>query len=215
VPSRAKKKRTRASGSLSRRSGSASRGQIRTTLRFSATLEVDCSRKREPNERRHYFAWDEAPIWNVQAAVSRPARQNPIQLARQWRADMDAHGESKAALARRLGVTRARVTQVLQVLDLDPLVLTYVERQSDHFISERTLRGLRGLSSEDQRNYLADLAVPAALLGQALINGEAAMNSSGREYPSPLETCDLCCTSAAMYTLGGHFSFLSGTWNLR
>lgn len=85
---------------------------------------------------------------------------------------MDARGESKAAFARRFGVTRARVTQVLQVLDLDPLVLTYIERQSDHRISERTLRGLRGLSPEDQRNRIANLAVPAASLGQQPSFGE-------------------------------------------
>lgn len=76
---------------------------------------------------------------------------------------MEERGESKAELARRLGVTRARVTQMLQILDLDPLVLAYVERHSDNSISERVLRRLRGLSPADQREHIADLAVPVGL----------------------------------------------------
>lgn len=74
---------------------------------------------------------------------------------------MEEHGESQAQLARRLGVTRARITQMLQILDLDPAVLAYVEHHSTPNISERTLRRLRGLSAVDQRKFIADLAVPA------------------------------------------------------
>ena len=140
--------------------GSPSRGNIRTTLRFLATLLVDSGSRPEANERRHHFAWEEAPVWNVRAAKRRPKRRNPVHLAREWRAVMDAHGESRADLARRLGVSRARVTQVLQILDLDPLVLAYVDRHSGGGISERVLRRLRGLSPAEQRKCIADLAVP-------------------------------------------------------
>lgn len=97
-------------------------------------------------------------MWNVRAAKRRPKRHNPVHLARDWRAVMDAHRESRAELAKRMDVTRARVTQVLQVLDLDPLVLAYVERCATKPASGRSLKRSWGLSPADQRKYIGDLA---------------------------------------------------------
>jgi hypothetical protein len=55
--------------------------------------------------------------------------RNPIALARKWQA-MIACGQvsSRAVLARRVGVSRARVTQVLQLRTLTPKVIEAVEQ---------------------------------------------------------------------------------------
>jgi ParB-like chromosome segregation protein Spo0J len=125
-------------------------------------------------------------VWNVRAAKRRPKRRNPVHLAREWRAVMDAHGESRADLARRLGVSRARVTQVLQILDLDPLVLAYVDRHSGGGISERVLRRLRGLSPAEQRKCIADLAVPVRLAD------DGAQSEGGAVNKGPGATAERC-----------------------
>ena len=60
---------------------------------------------------------------------------------------MEERGESRAELARRLGISRARVSQVLGVLDLAPDVLEPLEHESGPgIVSERSLRELRRLS---------------------------------------------------------------------
>ncbi len=96
-------------------------------------------------------------MWNVRAAKRRPKRRNPVHLAREWRTVMDAHGESRADLARRTGVSRARVTQVLKILDLDPAVLAYLDRNPDPRITERALRALANCSPDDQRRHIDEL----------------------------------------------------------
>jgi ParB-like chromosome segregation protein Spo0J len=72
---------------------------------------------------------------------------------------MDERGESRTDLARRLGVSRARVTQVLSVLDLAPEALELLEQESGPgVVSERSLRGLKGLSPQRQRERLLSWA---------------------------------------------------------
>ncbi len=68
---------------------------------------------------------------------------------------MEEFGESRADLARRLGVSRARVTQVLSVLDLAPEALELLEPQfGPAMVTERSLRGLKRLPPERQRERL-------------------------------------------------------------
>ena len=75
-----------------------------------------------------------------------------MRLAREWQRSMVDRGESRADLARRLGISRARVTQVLQVLDLDPGALDLLEQQiGPEMVPERALRNLRSLPPSDQR----------------------------------------------------------------
>jgi hypothetical protein len=70
---------------------------------------------------------------------------------------MEERGESKAELARRLGVTRARVTQVLKVFDLDPAVLAFVERNPDPRVTERALRSIVHRPPHEQRMHIDQL----------------------------------------------------------
>lgn len=92
----------------------------------------------------------------------RPYR-NPIAVARDWqRALDDGACASRAALARRLGVSRARVTQVLALLALAPEVLAAIAALGDPLprpiVSERMLRPLLELPAEEQRRILPGLA---------------------------------------------------------
>lgn len=69
---------------------------------------------------------------------------------------------SRADLARQIGVTRARVTQVLGLLDLAPQVLEAIvglgDPLSEPVVSERSLRPLLNLPAEEQGRAFAGLA---------------------------------------------------------
>jgi hypothetical protein len=81
------------------------------------------------------------------AKAPRPAilHRNPIIIAREWQEARENGGyPSLAAWARRLGVTRARVTQVLQLLNLVPEVVSTIAALGNPLpapiITERRLR---------------------------------------------------------------------------
>ena len=132
-------------------------GDFPNGLEFDVALYLDCSRKRIDGERRYRFPWDE-PLEPLRpASPSKRRRPNPVSSAREWRRSMEERGESKAELARRLGVTRARVTQVLKVLDLDPAVLAFVERNPDPRITERALRSIVHRSPHEQLTHVDQL----------------------------------------------------------
>jgi hypothetical protein len=76
-------------------------------------------------------------------------------LAREWQGALD-RGEyaSQADLAREKGISRARVTQILNLLKLDPEVLDMVVKLGDPVLSGSvTERKLRGLSLRPLQKY--------------------------------------------------------------
>jgi hypothetical protein len=81
--------------------------------------------------------------------------RNPVTLTQEWQGIL-TNGEcpSPAALARQLGLSRARVTQVLQLLKLTPKVLDVVTDLGDplpsSIVTERRLRSLAKLTVEEQ-----------------------------------------------------------------
>ena len=81
--------------------------------------------------------------------------RNPIYLAREWRRALE-HGEysSAAALARYLNVSRARVTQILNLLRLSSEVIEMISSLGDPLgypiVTERKLRPLMGLPIKQQ-----------------------------------------------------------------
>jgi hypothetical protein len=93
--------------------------------------------------------------------LSRTCRQyrNPVALAREWQG-MLATGEcaSRAKLARRLGVSRPRVTQVLGLLDLAPDVVDALAALGDPLprpiVTEHGLRSILRRPAEEQRHAL-------------------------------------------------------------
>lgn len=99
------------------------------------------------------------------SAPAHPVRQyrNPIAVAREWQ-DLLVAGEcaSQADLARALGVTRARVTQVLGLLELTPEVVEILVGLGDPLstpvVTERSLRPLLKLPVEEQEPALTAIA---------------------------------------------------------
>jgi len=97
-------------------------------------------------------------------------RRNPIALAREWEALL-ANGTfaSRADLARELGVSRARVTQILNLLNLTPLVLEAVAVLGDQLpsglVSEHRLRPLTSLPRQEQIRALETFQ-PRSLRGR-------------------------------------------------
>jgi hypothetical protein len=95
------------------------------------------------------------------ASLAHPCRQyrNPIRLAQEWQGLLAAGNcAAWADLARQLGVTRARVTQDLDLLGLAPEVLDAVIGLGDPLptpvVTERSLRPLLKLPAEEQSRVL-------------------------------------------------------------
>ena len=75
----------------------------------------------------------------------KPLYQNPICLAREYKKMIDDNKvKNQAALARKLGISRARVTQIMNLLKLDKSIIDHLEQIGDSMdkkiISERELR---------------------------------------------------------------------------
>jgi len=71
--------------------------------------------------------------------------RNPIYLATEYKKMIDSgQAKNQADLARKLGISRARVTQILRLLKLDFLIIQRLEKLGDPLkartISERMLR---------------------------------------------------------------------------
>lgn len=160
--------------------GSAFRDRSRIFLPVEVTLRVDCDKKRGAGEKRHYFSWEEPPPASKSNDSGKAQSVNPVQLAREWQASMDARGESRADLARRIGVSRARVSQVLGILDLAPDVLELLEQQTEPAMaSERTLRVTSSLPPERQWDELARLLSSSEDLASQPVAGSVPSRSSG------------------------------------
>ena len=97
---------------------------------------------------------------------TRPKRtyRNPVFLAREWE-KMLRSGKyaSQTALARKIGVSRVRVTQVLNLLRLAPEVLERIASLGDlltsPIVTERRLRPLVNLPRVEQRKQVRTLLV--------------------------------------------------------
>ncbi len=85
--------------------------------------------------------------------------RNPIALAREWQKTLrNGNSSCPADLGRKLGVSRARVTQVLRLLSLAPEVLKAIVALGDPLpspiVSERRLRPIVKRPAEDQRQMI-------------------------------------------------------------
>lgn len=94
--------------------------------------------------------------------------RNPVYLAKEWRELLD-NGvyTSSADLARHLKVSRARVTQILNLLKLSPEVIEKISSLGDTikspFVSERRLRPLSKMMAENQIEQIKTLISKSAL----------------------------------------------------
>jgi len=147
--------------------GSGSRGGGNPELFLSLTiLAGSILAARGASRLGYHFEGTEPPAFFVPPRASdQPSRQyrNPIVVAQGWQRMLDK-GEcaSRADLVRQLGVSRARVTQVLGLLDFVPEVLEAViglgDPLSGPFVTERRLRPLLKLPAEEQGRVLRVIA---------------------------------------------------------
>jgi len=115
--------------------------------------------KRRKLRPGYHFAGTPRPLPPPESVVrNQPAKQyrNPTALAREWQETLtEGKCASRADLARELGVSRARVTQVFSMLDLAPDVVSAVGNFGDPLpepmVGERRLRLLTGLPLDEQR----------------------------------------------------------------
>lgn len=98
------------------------------------------------------------------AAKCKPSRtfRNPIFLAQEWKLALETGiYPSQACLARDLGVSRVRVTQVLRLLKLAPKVLEKIADLGDPLtsrtVTERKLRPFVNLPEGEQKKRIRKL----------------------------------------------------------
>jgi hypothetical protein len=89
------------------------------------------------------------PNSQLPTKICRHQYRNPIYLARQWHGDL-AEGKysSRADLSRKMGVSRARVTQILNLLKLPTEIIEKVSALGDPLtkptVTEHSLRPFLG-----------------------------------------------------------------------
>ena len=79
-----------------------------------------------------------------------PHRPHPLHIAKQFQKQLEAGTVNKAELARRHRMSRARVTQIMNLLKLSPEIREEILNLPDkeqRFFTERELRKIAGLSS--------------------------------------------------------------------
>jgi len=82
--------------------------------------------------------------------------RNPVQVALEWRAMLDSDNTlTMSTIAANKGVSRARVTQIMNILDLPEEIITYLSsltaRDDLRRFSERNLRRIRAITGTTER----------------------------------------------------------------
>ena len=142
--------------------GSPRRGKIRTFLSLTVFAGSASAPRRQNARLTYHFNETESPSVFQRETVPRriaKASRNPIVMAREWQDALDRGTcSSRADLAREFGVSRARVTQILGLLDLAPEVVHTVVGLGDPLhhpiVTERMLRPLLKLPVNRQMDAL-------------------------------------------------------------
>jgi hypothetical protein len=112
-----------------------------------------------------HLSADAKPERSIPHQSSRRYR-NPVILAHEWQQALGSgeHG-TQADFARKYGISRARVTQVLHLLNLAPDVLNTIAALGDplpwHIITERMLRSIVHRSADEQRHTIGRILANA------------------------------------------------------
>jgi hypothetical protein len=90
--------------------------------------------------------------------------RNPIYLAKEYKGMIDnGQAKNQSGLARKLGISRARVTQILRLIKLNSLIIQELERLGDplksRIVTERMLRPYVNKSFREQKELLNILKV--------------------------------------------------------
>jgi hypothetical protein len=108
-----------------------------------------------------HFPIDETPQ-RLKPDSSSKCYRNPVILAQEWQQAFKsgAYG-TQANFARKRGISRARVTQMLHLLNLAPDVLHIIAALGDPLsfrtVTERVLRSLVHRSADEQRQEISSL----------------------------------------------------------
>ena len=90
--------------------------------------------------------WYDTTSYNQIKRKPKKTFRNPIILTREMALMMEMEELSRADLARKLGLSRARVTQMLNLLKLPDSLISEIEEMGDYWIrqlvTERSLRNL-------------------------------------------------------------------------
>jgi hypothetical protein len=90
------------------------------------------------------FFWYNTTIEPTRPKKVQKTFRNPVIQAKEMHLEMEYHNLTKAQLARKLNISRARVTQMLNLLKLPDELIQEVEEMGDHWqrrlMTERTLR---------------------------------------------------------------------------
>ena len=106
-----------------------------------------CSIWRLDRVSQRTFFWYDTTIKPTKPKKVKKTFRNPIIQAKEMQVEMEFYNLTKAGLARKLNISRARVTQMLNLLKLPDELFREVEEMGDHWerrlVTERMLRGLR------------------------------------------------------------------------
>jgi len=85
--------------------------------------------------------------------------RNPVYLAREYKRIIDkGQAKNQSDLARKIGISRVRICQILNLLKLDSLIIQELEKFGDPLktrtISERVLRLYTNKSIKEQKELL-------------------------------------------------------------
>ena len=85
--------------------------------------------------------------------------RNPIYLAREYKRMIDnGQVKNQSGLARKIGISRVRICQILNLLKLNPLIIQELEKLGDplkaKIITERMLRPYVNKSFREQKELL-------------------------------------------------------------
>jgi hypothetical protein len=130
-----------------------------------------------------------APFNHNLIKIGKRQYRNPIYLAQEWREALDNNKyASPAALARSLKISRARVTQIMNLLYLSPEAITLISSLGDPLrkpvITERKLRQLSGMAPEKQVDQLKIILIPALKLTLPTAKFKAPRVGLGGQFPN-------------------------------
>ena len=148
--------------SYSEEIGSAGQSAIRTFWDITLIVGIPCSRWGAQPYIVHPVRFPAAVATESMGASSvedskTPARLHPYQQALQWRQQLATNPTLKRAnIAAKEGISRARVTQIMHLLELPPAIQQELQSiaapRTIHAFSERRLRAL--LAEDDQQAQL-------------------------------------------------------------
>jgi len=117
---------------------------------MASLLDFEANSPESSEDRTFRMVFEMPKVTDNQLLTKKSRHQyrNPIFLAREWQKDLsEGKYSSRADLSRKMGVSRARVTQILNLLKLPEEIIEKVYAMGDPLpkpiITERSLRHFR------------------------------------------------------------------------